>query len=227
MDGIAASDPPEPVGGGTVPDAECAFYESQADLRVHARVQPEGDHQEIDTHLPVDVFRISESMTTERIGGDVFPEAPLDVFRIAESGTPEPVGGKVVPGPESALLESQANLRSVEDRCQLLTCQLAEKDRMITTLQRSCGLMEKETALTKRELELAQREKESAVMRYAIVEKKVIDANVAKEAAEKRLRDGQKEVEAMNHKIKHMTVEKTRMSQIVDQKVGWDCLWSV
>lgn len=134
-----------------------------------------------------------------------------------KSTTPEP--GELIPLAQSTLLECQANLKSSEDRCHQLTSQLAERDMMLTTLQRSCGLLEKETTLSKRELTIAQREKESAVMRYAIVEKKVIDANVAKDAAEKRLKEGQREVEALNHKVRQMTTDKTRMTQIIDQKV--------
>lgn len=136
------------------------------------------------------------------------------------SNTPEPAGGEVISDSQSTFLELEANLRRSEEQCQHLHTQLAEKDMMITTLQRSCSLLDKETALSKRELELAQRDKESAVMRYAIVEKKVIDANMARDGVEKRWKEGQKEVEALNHKLRHMNTEKTRMCQIVEQKVS-------
>lgn len=150
----------------------------------------------------------------------ISPDIPHhNVIDIDQSKTPEP-DGEVISEDHSIFLETQANLKRTEERCQELTTQLSERDMMIVTLQRSCGLLEKEATLTKRELEISQREKESAVMRYAIVEKKVIDANLAKDAVEKKLKEGQKEIEALNHKIRQMNAEKTRMCQIVDQKVS-------
>lgn len=121
-------------------------------------------------------------------------------------------------------LEEQANLKALLNhsmaRVKDLEAQLQGRDSTIVNLQRSCNLMEMETALAKRELEISVREKESAVMRYAMVEKKVIDANVAKDQAEKKYKETQKELEVASSKIKALNTEKTRICHMLDQKVG-------
>lgn len=166
--------------------------------------------------VPVEVEAVEESIKD-------LPEVSQEHFTISnmEDDTVDVEVEAVIPAVSqpSPVDTLQTSLSKSEERCLQLLSQLSEKDMMITTLQRSCGLLEKETTLSKRELEIAQREKESAVMRYAIVEKKVIDANLAKDAVEKKQKENQKEVEALNHKLKLLNTEKTRMCQIVDQKV--------
>lgn len=148
------------------------------------------------------------------------PAVPNDDSISNISKTPEPAGGDLISDDHSSFLEAQANFRKTEERCQELSLQLTEKDLLISTLRRSCGLLEKEATLSKRELEISLREKESAVMRYAIVEKKVIDANLSRDSMEKKQKESLKEVEVLNHKIRQMTAEKTRICQIVEQKCG-------
>ena len=47
-----------------------------------------------------------------------------------------------------------------------------------------------------------------------------MDANSAKDQTEKKWKDSQRDVEALNNKIKGLNLEKNRICQIVDQKVN-------
>lgn len=70
----------------------------------------------------------------------------------------------------------------------------------------------------KREVEMSRREKETAVMRYATVEKGVLDAKSAKDNAERKVKDMLKEMELLNIKIKQITNEKNRVCVLLDTK---------
>lgn len=201
-------------------------------------VAGDGDHQpvpsSIETEIPLNncqnpVLDINispketKSMLDDRIN------------RITTSPVPETINldtvlqepkfeGVLISDIESKHLENQANLKSrLEEfqlRCQELEKAVTDRDETITNLQRSCIILEKESALHKRELDISIKEKESTIIRYATVEKKVIDANSARETAEKKWKDGQREVEALNIKIKSLNSENGRISQTVNQKVG-------
>lgn len=68
---------------------------------------------------------------------------------------------------------------------------------------------------------MSVREKESAVMRYAIVEKNVLDMKNSKENCEKKIKELNKEIELMNGKLKGAATEKTRVLNMLDGKVGF------
>jgi hypothetical protein len=57
------------------------------------------------------------------------------------------------------------------------------------------------------------------VIRYATVEKLVLDSKNHKEATEKKNKELQKEIELLNGKIKGAANEKTRICGMLDAKV--------
>lgn len=57
-------------------------------------------------------------------------------------------------------------------------------------------------------------------MRYAIVEKNVLDMKNSKENCEKKIKELNKEIELLNGKLKGAATEKTRVANMLDGKVG-------
>ncbi|XP_063705429.1 coiled-coil domain-containing protein 186 [Culicoides brevitarsis] len=123
---------------------------------------------------------------------------------------------------ESKFLEEQANLKrqldEAQNKCSELLETVSKRDETIALLAQNKILLEKEKSAIKRELEIATKEKENAVIRYATVEKNVLDAKLAKEKAEKRVADAQKEVEAANTRMKFAVSEKNRVTGLYDAK---------
>uniref|UniRef100_A0A336LWD7 CSON006198 protein n=1 Tax=Culicoides sonorensis TaxID=179676 RepID=A0A336LWD7_CULSO len=123
---------------------------------------------------------------------------------------------------ESKFLEEQANLKRLleesQNKCSELLEVVTKRDETIAMLHSTRALLEKEKASMKRELEIATKEKENAVIRYATVEKSVLDAKTAKEQAEKKMKDAAKEVEAANTRMKFAVSEKNRVTGLFDQK---------
>jgi hypothetical protein len=58
------------------------------------------------------------------------------------------------------------------------------------------------------------------VIRYATVEKQVLDSKNAREATEKKNKELQKEIELLNGKIKGAANDKTRICGMLDVKVN-------
>lgn len=123
---------------------------------------------------------------------------------------------------ESKFLEEQANLKRLleeaQNKCSELLDVVTKKDETIAVLQTTKILLEKEKSSLKRELDISTKEKENAVIRYATVEKNVLDAKTAKEQAEKRIKDATKEVEAANTRMKFAVSEKNRVCGLFDTK---------
>lgn len=123
---------------------------------------------------------------------------------------------------ESKFLEEQANLKRLleeaQNKCLELLDVVTKKDETISVLHTTKTLLEKEKSTLKRELDIATKEKENAVIRYATVEKNVLDAKTAKEQAEKRVKDATKEVEAANTRMKFAVSEKNRVCGLFDTK---------
>lgn len=59
-------------------------------------------------------------------------------------------------------------------------------------------------------------------MRYAIVEKNVLDMKNSKENCEKKIKELNKEIELLNGKLKGAATEKTRVANMLDGKVGFE-----
>jgi chromosome segregation ATPase len=70
----------------------------------------------------------------------------------------------------------------------------------------------------KKDVEVSIREKENVVMRFAILEKNVLDVKLSKENSEKKIKDLNREIELLNGKIKGAATEKTRICNMLDAK---------
>lgn len=63
-----------------------------------------------------------------------------------------------------------------------------------------------------------RRERENAVIRYATVEKKILESKNAQDVMERKTKEFQKEVELLSGKIKGAAADKTRICAILDEK---------
>ncbi|XP_066582391.1 coiled-coil domain-containing protein 186-like isoform X2 [Prorops nasuta] len=72
--------------------------------------------------------------------------------------------------------------------------------------------------ILKRDYEIANKERESMVMKYAVGEKQLIDAQRAKDFSERRVKELTKEQEQLQNKLKQIQGERTRICNILDTK---------
>ncbi|XP_065171119.1 coiled-coil domain-containing protein 186 isoform X2 [Atheta coriaria] len=103
--------------------------------------------------------------------------------------------------------------------------QLAEYSEVIRRLEASntlvlqnCKELESRCEAAVKQKESAIKEKESMVVRYAVSEKSVLKQQTAKEAAEKRMKEIQREHDLLQHKLTMMGNEKSRICQMLDNK---------
>lgn len=87
---------------------------------------------------------------------------------------------------------------------------LTQKENVISLQRRELEVVEKEKLALKRELDASRKDKENAVVRYAMVEKNIIDLKNSNDVMNRRVRDLQKEVEALTARLKFVNNEKDR-----------------
>lgn len=87
---------------------------------------------------------------------------------------------------------------------------LTQKENVINLQRRELEVVEKEKLVLKRELDASRKEKESAVVRYAMVEKNIIDLKNSNDLMNRRVRELQKEMEALTARLKFVNNEKDR-----------------
>lgn len=87
---------------------------------------------------------------------------------------------------------------------------LTQKENVINLQRRELEVVEKEKLALKRDLDASRKEKESAVVRYAMVEKNIIDLKNSNDLTNRRVRELQKEVEALTARLKFVTNERDR-----------------
>lgn len=115
------------------------------------------------------------------------------------------------------------NEESQEERCRMrgeiaeMRTQLAnhqtalqQKDNLLELHKKELALMENEKETLRREYETARREKEHAVVRYAMLEKTIIDANNAKDSSARKLKDAQREIETLTNRLKAVAGERDK-----------------
>lgn len=92
---------------------------------------------------------------------------------------------------------------------------LTQKENVINLQRRELEVVEKEKLALKRELDASRKDKESAVVRYAMVEKNIIDLKNSNDLMNRRVRELQKEVEALTARLKFVNNEKDRAGKEV------------
>ncbi|SPP87068.1 coiled-coil domain-containing protein 186 [Drosophila guanche] len=115
-----------------------------------------------------------------------------------------------------AQLEEQR--RSYELQLEQLRTANAQKDNMMTLLQRENAILDKEKQAFRKEMDMANKEKETTVIKFAMKEKLLIDAKKEKEAVDKQLADTKKEVKNVSTRFMAVHEEKSRMTYIIDEK---------
>lgn len=104
----------------------------------------------------------------------------------------------------------RAALTKVNGQFMQVQTVLAQRDSMVELQQKELTLLENEKLSIKREYETAKREKETAVVRYAMVEKTIIDLNTAKDLIARKLKDSTKEVELLSNRLKVVSGERDK-----------------
>lgn len=114
------------------------------------------------------------------------------------------------PNSSISLQSTVENLRLQYDQVQSV---LQQKEDIINMQRREMDVVDREKAALKRELEQSRREKETAVVKYAMAEKNLIDLKYNNEQLTKRLKDATKEVEGHSTRLKFVTGERERANK--------------
>ncbi|RZF44581.1 hypothetical protein LSTR_LSTR001339 [Laodelphax striatellus] len=116
----------------------------------------------------------------------------------------------------------QARVNAMERSIEQLKLEidLSRQEHSLTSRQFAINKLEFEKQIEhlKKECELANKEKEAAVVRYAVGEMEVITQKKEREGFEKKLKECNREKEVLINKIKVLTSDKSRISQILDNK---------
>lgn len=91
-----------------------------------------------------------------------------------------------------------------------LQCVVRQNEEALELQKKELSLLEAEKNSLRREYETGKKEKEQAVVRYAMLEKNIIDANAAKDLSARKLRDAQKETEALTNRLKFVCGERDK-----------------
>ncbi|XP_031637533.1 coiled-coil domain-containing protein 186 [Contarinia nasturtii] len=115
---------------------------------------------------------------------------------------------------EDNLLAENARLKEALDKTKEqygnIKSLLRHNEGVIEVQKKELSLLEAEKWSLRREYETGKKEKEQAVVRYVMLEKNIIDANAAKDLSARKLRDSQKEIEALNNRLKFVCGERDK-----------------
>lgn len=93
-----------------------------------------------------------------------------------------------------------------------------ELDQKCLILSETCKELQTKLELTTRQHVAAVKEKETMVIKYAISEKSVLELKSARDNAEKKLKEANRENEILQTKVSGAFSEKTRICQLLDKK---------
>lgn len=93
-----------------------------------------------------------------------------------------------------------------------------ELDQKCLILSETCKELQAKLELTTRQHVAAVKEKETMVIKYAISEKSVLELKSARDNAEKKLKEANRENEILQTKVSGAFSEKTRICQLLDKK---------
>lgn len=91
-----------------------------------------------------------------------------------------------------------------------LQSMLLQKENLVDLQKKELELCESEKDSLKRDYEMSKKEKEQAVVRYAMLEKCIIDANGAKDLTARKLKDAQRELEMLSNRVKTISAERDK-----------------
>lgn len=105
--------------------------------------------------------------------------------------------------------EQYGNLKSI----------LRHNEEVIELQKKELSVLEAEKNSLRRDYETGKKEKEQAVVRYVMLEKNIIDANAAKDLSARKLRDSQKETEALTNRLKFVCGERDKAHKDVREYI--------
>lgn len=115
---------------------------------------------------------------------------------------------------ENDLLSENAQLKEAltktKEQYGNLQSLLRHNEEVIELQKKELSLLGAEKNSLRREYETGKKEKEQAVVRYAMLEKNIIEANAAKDVSARKLRDSQKETEALTNRLKFVCGERDK-----------------
>ena len=94
-----------------------------------------------------------------------------------------------------------------------LQATLSQRDELVALQKRELELLEKEKLAIRRDLEFARKEKDTAVVKYAMAERNLIDLKTSNDSTGRRLKDVQKELEAQTNRLKTITSDRDRTAR--------------
>uniref|UniRef100_A0A1B0GAS3 Coiled-coil domain-containing protein 186 n=1 Tax=Glossina morsitans morsitans TaxID=37546 RepID=A0A1B0GAS3_GLOMM len=105
-----------------------------------------------------------------------------------------------------------------QEQLEQLKAALIQKDSMITLYKRENTILEKEKQAFRKEKDLANKEKESAVIKFAMKEKLLLDAKKEKEMVEKQLLEARREIKNCTTRFHALQEERSRVTYLMDEK---------
>lgn len=112
---------------------------------------------------------------------------------------------------EKAVLEAK-----IQDLEQQVIATREEKDQTVAEVTKN--LNQRLDQVTK-QLNSTRKELESMVMKYAMSEKQILDANKRKEQAEKHLKDVLRDKDSLSGRVKALTSDKSSLTSALDKKI--------
>lgn len=171
------------------------------------------------TEATTDIYDTSEiidHMLIETVSSKTISNGESDCEGLnAESGISD------VDETSDEIKKSNANLPKIGDyQKHLENCfnDINKLDKKCLILSETCKELQEKLELTTKHHLTAVKEKEVMVVKYAISEKTVLELKSAKDTAEKKLKDANRENEILQHKVSSTFSEKTRICQILDNK---------
>lgn len=116
------------------------------------------------------------------------------------------------------IAELHRKINEESNKIAYLSKTLEQKDDLIKLLLKEKSILECEKNLFQKEQQSAVKDKESIVMRFAMVEKNLLDVRTQLEQADKREKKVQKELDSLNEKFKLAKDEKCRVVSALDAK---------
>lgn len=152
------------------------------------------------------------------INGETDTVVNSDIESTSDNVHTNPLANVVTEGEDSLRLDEtydeQQSLNESLENIKKQTLQfesiLTQKENVINLQRRELEVVEKEKLALKRDLDASRKEKENAVVRYAMVEKNIIDLKNSNDLMNRRVRELQKEVEALTARLKFVNNEKDR-----------------
>lgn len=114
------------------------------------------------------------------------------------------------PSETAAFYQQIEYLQSQLDQLQGM---LDQRDSVVTLQTREMAILEQEKNAARKEMEQSRREKETAVVKYAMAEKSLIDLRHGNEQLTKKVKDCAKETESLSARVKFVTNERDRANK--------------